>query len=137
MTAPSNWDSLERFWQRSSRLSQALLLAGAALLLVSSGRAAALGLLLGGIVSVLRFRWRYVALRRGAPAGAFVRRRLLAYSLTGATLALAFRLDHLLDPWATVAGLFAMNIAVLATEFLWPDSDGRPQRTTSPSPGES
>ncbi|MFO8009010.1 MAG: ATP synthase subunit I [Candidatus Brocadiia bacterium] len=137
MTARENRDGLGLFWARSSRLAQVLLLAGAAVLYAFWGRAAALGLLFGGIVSILRFWWRYVALRRGAPARAFVQRRLLAYALTGAALAAAFWLDHLLEPWATVAGLFAMNASVLATELLWYGAPGSRERTTSRSAGEN
>ena len=119
--------SLRAFWKRSVRLTQALLLLGAALLYLCApnGRALALGLLLGGIVSVLRFKARYAALRCAGGAGMLVGARLLGYGLSALALALAFTQPETFSPWSTVGGLVTMNFCVVAAELFWKEDPAR------------
>jgi len=112
---------LQAFWRRSARLAQAAGLGGAAVLLLAApdGPAAALGLLLGTAVGVLRFRVRYRSLAHLQAVGPLVRSRLIAYALSALALALAFGFPETFRPWSTVIGLLVMNASVVATELLW------------------
>ncbi len=109
---------LEAFWGHSTRIAQVLALVGAGGLYLLAGRELALGLLLGAIVSMLRFWLRYRAMRRGTSPGALIRIRLFAYALSGAALGLAFSCPGVFSPWAAIPGLLVMNIAVVAAELL-------------------
>jgi hypothetical protein len=121
---------LRDFWARAVRLAQISLVGGAAVLYLclEDGRAAALGLLLGGATSILRFRLRYKALLGLRAPGPLVRMQLLSYALNGAVLAAAFALRDTVSPWATVAGLFVMNVSVIASEILTKDEPLEGQR---------
>ncbi|MHC4479420.1 MAG: hypothetical protein ACYS8K_00580 [Planctomycetota bacterium] len=118
--------TLKAFYQRAVRLALLLLALGAAALYfgLPDGRAAAVGLLAGGAVSILRYRLRLGALLKLRGAGPLVRLRLLTYGLNGAVLAAAFALPHVLWPWSTVAGLLAMNVSLIAAELLPPGTLG-------------
>jgi len=93
---------------------------GALLLLPRHGLALAFGLLLGGAVSLLRFNLRFRALAAARTAGPVVRARLLGYGLNALALGAAFWRPEAASPWTTAAGLFAMNVAVVAAELLGP-----------------
>ena len=114
-------ESLRAFWKRTVRLSYALTFGGAAVLFaaLANGRAAAIGFLLGGSVSVLRFSLRYRALARLNSVGPLVRLRLLTYALNGLALAVAFARADAVSPWTTAAGLLVMNVSLIATELLY------------------
>lgn len=123
-------DELARFWKRAVNLSHLITGLGAIVLLFAlpQGRAAAVGLIVGGLAGVLRWRLRYGAVRR-MDRGALVRSRLIGYAVSGAALALAFGLRQIIWPWSTVAGLLVMNVAVVTTELL----DARRQNHASTS----
>jgi len=123
---------LESFWKQCLRLARVLALGGSVVLYFAAGLAAALGLLLGAAVSVLRFHVRYRALLRGAPAGALVRLRLLGYAVSAAALGAAFAFRHALNPWTTAAGLLLMNASVIATELLGRDAEPRAGNPAGP-----
>ena len=113
-------DDLRTFWRRAAGLAGLIIVIGSAALLVClpNGPAAAFGLLLGGATSILRFNVRYKALRKGVPARALVAQRLGTFLLNAAVLAAAFAKPEVAWPWSTVGGLFAMNVSVIAVEFL-------------------
>jgi hypothetical protein len=115
----------DRFWRRATRTAQCGVLGGAVLLyaLAPNGRALAIGLLLGAVASMARFRLMYGALVRMRSSKGLVKVRLVNYVLSGAALALAFAMADTISPWTTVAGLFAMNASLIATELLWSDSN--------------
>jgi hypothetical protein len=115
---------LQVFWKRARRLAHLAMAAGALALLfaMQNGRAAALGLILGGSVSVLRFALAYRMLNRPTPV-ARVSVRLVGYALSGAALAAAFAMPELFWPWSTVAGLLLMNVCIIAAELLGGRSD--------------
>ena len=126
-TASDADQALKAFWRRATRLARVGLLGGAAALytLAPGGRALALGLLLGGTASMLRFQLSYNVMRRGGSAGAMVRTRVLNYAISGAALVAAFAVPQTFSPWTAVPGLLAMNAAVIAAELLWPDRTPR------------
>ncbi len=113
-------EQLRAFWQRSVRLAHLFIALGAVALYfgLRDGRAAALGLILGGAASVLRFNLRYRALLRLGAVGPLVRVRLMTYALNAAVLAVAFGFRETISPWTTATGLLAMNAAVIAAELL-------------------
>ncbi|MCD6416829.1 MAG: hypothetical protein J7M08_09070 [Planctomycetes bacterium] len=117
MSPATQQDEVSGFWQRALRLAQVISLCGAVALYLLWGRAAALGLLLGAIVSILRFSLRYRAMRGRPDAARLVRLRLAGYLLSGAALGLAFGLSGLFSPWTTAGGLLVMNVAIVATEL--------------------
>ncbi len=121
---------LERFWRRAVHLAQGAALGGAAALYLLGGRGPALGLLLGSLVSMLRFHLRYRSLRRGPSTGALVRLRLLNYLLSGAALAVAFTFSEVISPWTTIAGLLVMNVSVIISELSC--GRGRVARSAEP-----
>jgi len=125
-TAREADQALKAFWQRATRLARYGLLGAAAALyaLAPGGRALALGLLVGGTASMLRFQISYTVLRAGGSAAALVRTRMLNYAISGAALVLAFAAPQTFSPWTTVPGLLAMNAAVIAAELLWPTPTG-------------
>ncbi|MFW6189388.1 MAG: hypothetical protein ACOC7T_03055 [Planctomycetota bacterium] len=98
--------------------------------LAPNGRALALGLLLGGVVSQVRFRIRYSAVQHADSARPMLRTAFANYGLNAAALGVAFLLSSTFSPWATVAGLLTMNAAVVAAELLSPES-----RSDGPEPG--
>jgi hypothetical protein len=106
---------LQAFWQRSVRLAQVVLLLGALILYLAvpdNGRALALGLLLGGTASILRYKLSLRALLSGQ-AATMVRTRMLNFALSGIALALAFWQRETFSPWSTAAGLIVMNGSIL------------------------
>jgi len=110
---------LRAFWRTALRLAHVVLAAGALGLYgaLANGRAAALGFLLGGTVSILRFRLRYRSMLKSPDAGALVRLRLVSYVLNAVALAPAFAWPQKCWPWSTVAGLMLMNVCVVLTEL--------------------
>jgi len=129
----SPYPGAERFWKRAVRLATGVLLVGAGVLYFCfpAGRALALGLLLGGAISICRYRLRYGALvrLRQAGAGALVRAQLTGYALNALALAAAFLFSHTVSPWTTIAGLLAMNVSVITTELLSGDMSLHVKRT--------
>jgi hypothetical protein len=111
---------LAAFFRRAVRTAQALVLGGAALMyfLLSNGKALALGLLLGGAVSIVRYDLSFRVMAKSPPASTLVRTRLITYVLSGTALALAFWQRQQINPWTTAIGLFAMNGTIVATEWL-------------------
>lgn len=111
---------LQTFWKRANRLANAGALAGALGLyfLAPDGRALALGLLLGAMAGVARFRISYRMLRRADSPRTVVLTRLVGYGLSGGALLLAFLLPQTFSPWTTIPGLLLMNAAVVAAELL-------------------
>jgi len=113
---------LRRLWHVSRRVATGLVLALAALLyvLMDDGVALALGLILGALASMLRYRLKYSALVQMPQGGAgkLVRSRFFGYLITAAALAVAFLARPLISPWTTIPGLFVMNACVLAVELL-------------------
>jgi len=108
-------DELQAFWQRSVRLAQGALLVGAFVLYVAVpelGTPLALGLLLGGMASIRRYRLSLRALLSGQ-AGAMVRTRMLNFAISGAALGLAFWQKDVFSPWSTAAGLLVMNGSIV------------------------
>jgi hypothetical protein len=106
---------LQAFWQRSVRLAQVVLLLGALILYLAvpdNGRALALGLLLGGTASILRYKLSLRALLSGQ-AATMVRTRMLNFALSGIALALAFWQRETFSLWSTAAGLIVMNGSIL------------------------
>ena len=118
----SSASQLERLWRASRRAAVVAVLAGAAVLYVAfeDGDALALGLILGGTASVLRYALRYSALLRigGSGAGGLVRSRFYGYFVNAAALLVAFLARPAISPWSAIAGLFVMNACVVATELL-------------------
>ena len=110
------------FWRRANRLATSIALVGGVVLYIAfeDGRALAMGLLLGALVSLLRFRLRYRAVTSGASKGALLRTGFFSYGLSAAGLALAFGFPDTFSPWTTIAGLFAMNAALILAELLTP-----------------
>lgn len=115
---------LRAFWVKSQRLAVIVIAVAAPLLycLHEQGKALALGWLLGGTASILRYRLHYRVLMRllrveGTGGGILVRTRLLTYLLSGAALAAAFCFRAVISPWTTIAGLFVMNVCVIVTEL--------------------
>lgn len=106
------------FWRRASRIAQALALTAAGALYFLAGREYALGLLLGAIVSMVRFRLRYRAMLQSPTAGGLVRLRLITYAMSGAALAVAFLWPAVFNPWGAIPGLLVMNVSVIAAELL-------------------
>jgi len=121
------YSAAERLLRRASRAATLAVLAGAVVLYVGfrEGRPLALGLIVGGAASILRYRMRYRALVRlpDAGAGVLVRARLLGYLLSGAALAVAFLLRRTISPWSAIAGLFVMNGCILAVELFSRDRE--------------
>jgi hypothetical protein len=115
-------EDLKRLWHVSRRVATGLVLAVAALLYVAAedGVALALGLILGALASMLRYRLKYSALVQmpRAGAGKLVRSRFFGYLITAAALAVAFLARPLISPWTTIPGLFVMNVCLLAVEVL-------------------
>ena len=116
---------LRAFWTRAVGLAASIILIGAGVLYawLDNGGAAAFGLVLGGVASIVRFNMRYKALRNLRSAGPLVRARLAGYVLNAVVLAAAFARPDLAWPWTTAAGLFVMNASVIAAELLSPRSD--------------
>ncbi len=106
------------FWRRASRIAQVLALTAAGTLYFLAGREYALGLLLGAIVSMVRFRLRYRAMLQSPTAGGLVRLRLMNFVLSGAGLAVAFLWPAVFSPWGAIPGLLVMNASVIAAELL-------------------
>jgi hypothetical protein len=124
-------EQLLEFWRRSVRLAVALTLAAAVALWALwpadwpfSGRALALGLLLGSAAGVARFRLSLGVLLRGPTASAMVRSRLLGYGLSAVALLVAFLLRDSISPWTCAVGLLMMNGALLLTD--WRERHGEP-----------
>jgi hypothetical protein len=114
---------LLEFWKRSVRLAVAVTLAVALALWVFwpadwpfQGRSLALGLLLGSIAGVARFRLSLRTLLRNPTSGAMVRSRLLGYGISAAALLIAFLLEPI-SPWACALGLLVMNAALVLTDW--------------------
>lgn len=110
---------LQSFWRRANLLASTMVLVGAVALLIAAphGEALAMGLLLGGISSIARYRLTYRALRRGDRSG-LVRTRMLNYALSAAVLAVAFVWSDAFSPWTAAPGLLAMNVALILTDLL-------------------
>jgi hypothetical protein len=109
------------FWRTARRLAVAIVLGGAAVLYVAApeGRPVALGWVLGGAVSILRYTAYFRALGRiAASPGAVVRARLIMYAMSGAALAVAFAFAETFSLFGTAAGLLAMNAAVFVAGLL-------------------
>jgi len=123
-------EKLERLWHASRRVATVLVLGAAALLYVSmdNGVALALGLILGGLASMLRYRLKYSALTQMPEGGAgkLVRSRFYGYLVTAAALAVAFLGRPLISPWSTIPGLFVMNACLIAVELLVVQDPGVP-----------
>jgi hypothetical protein len=131
----SGEERLLSFWQAARRLAGAIILGGAAVCLVAlpDGRAAALGWVLGGAVSVLRYTVYFRALGRMQSPGPLVRARLVMYAMSAAALAVAFASRGTVSLLATAAGLLAMNAAVFIAGIL----TGRRESEHSPSPADT
>lgn len=125
---------MTKVWRCANRLATFTALAGAVVLYfaVDPGRALALGLLLGSIVSILRFKLSYGTMRASLEADAqstppmlrirpMLGIRVVNYGLSAGALAVAFLLPATFSPWTAVPGLFVMNAAILASELLWGD----------------
>jgi hypothetical protein len=116
---------LLEFWRRSVRLAVAVALAGAVALWVfwptgwpgGSGRSLALGLLLGSMAGIARFRLSLGVLLSGPTSAAMVRSRLMGYGISGAALLVAFLLRPTVSPWTCAVGLLVMNGALLLTNW--------------------
>jgi hypothetical protein len=102
------------FWRTARLLALVLVLGGAAVawFALREGRPVALGWLLGGMVSILRYSLYFRALGRMVSPGVVIRARLVMYALSGAALAVAFALPGRFSLLGTAAGLLAMNAAV-------------------------
>ncbi len=124
---------LRAFYRRAVRLAQLLIIVGSVTLYLAmaNGRAAALGLIVGGSVGILRYCLRLRALLRLGSAGPLVRSRLVGYGLNAAALGAAFGFPETIWPWSTVAGLLLMNASLIATELRRRD-DAAPAPTASP-----
>jgi len=124
---------LRAFWSGAVRLAHVVLVAGGLGLYgaLDNGRAAALGFLLGGTVSILRFRLRYRAMLRSMDAGGLVRVRLVTYALNAVALVPAFGWPHTCWPWSTVAGLLLMNACVVLTELRRGNGSTREDRSAA------
>ena len=110
---------LLEFWKRSVRLAVAVTLAVALALWAlwpSEGRPLALGLLLGSMAGIARFRLSLGTLLRGPTSAAMVRSRLLGYGISAAALLIAFLLEPI-SPWTCALGLLVMNAALLLTDW--------------------
>ncbi len=108
------------FWKRAVRSAWLLMVTGAVILYLAApnGPALALGLALGGAISVLRFQGRLRALVNLRTAAPLVRGRLMGYALNAAVLGVAFSYPESISPWSTAAGLLVMNVSIVATEVL-------------------
>ena len=133
----SPYPEAEQFWKRAVRFAIAVVLASAGVLYFCfpAGKRLALGLLLGGAISIFRYRLRYRALMRLREAGApaLVRVRLIGYVLNALALGAAFFFRQTVSPWTTVAGLFVMNASLIATELFSRDT---PLSAEKPGIGE-
>ena len=118
---------LQQLWHAARGLAVCAVLAGAAGLYAffEGGRALALGFILGGATSILRYRFRYSALLKmqAKGAGVAVRSRFYGYAANAVALAVAFLARPMISPWSTIAGLFVMNACVVAAEFMTPGSE--------------
>ncbi len=108
------------FWKRAVRSAWLLIVTGAVVLYLAApnGPALALGLVLGGAISVLRFHGRLRALANLRAAAPLVRGRLMGYALNAAVLGVAFTYPETISPWSTAAGLLVMNVSIVAAEVL-------------------
>jgi hypothetical protein len=116
---------LETFWKTALRVARGIALIGAVILYAFGGRPPALGLLLGSLVSILRFQMRHSAMRKGPTTAALVRLRLIGYGMSAAALALAFAFRSVFSPWTTAPGLLVMNVSVVVAELLCRREDAR------------
>jgi hypothetical protein len=130
----SGEERLLSFWRMARRLAGAMVPGGAAILYFAlpNGRAAALGWILGGAVSILRYTVYFRALGRMTSPGPAVRARLIMYAMSGAALAVAFAFRGTFSLLATAAGLLAMNAAVFIAGVL----TGRREAGQIPSPAD-
>ena len=113
---------MKRLWHVARRVAVGLVLAAAAVMYVAleRGDALALGLILGGAASLLRYRLKYTAVltMQEKGAGRLVRSRFYGYLINAAALAAAFWARPVISPWTAIAGLFVMNVCVVAVEML-------------------
>lgn len=114
-------EQILEFWSKSVRLTVAAALAGSLALWAlagDNGRALALGLLLGTMAGVIRFRIALRTLMAGPSAGAVVRSRMIGYVISGAALLVAFLFRERISPWTTAVGLLVMNGSLVLNEML-------------------
>ena len=111
---------LKVVWQRANLCATAItMLAQCSLYVVMErGRAGALGVLLGGLAGLIRFRLRYRALSGGkVGVSSLVGARMLGYFITAAALGAAFAWSEEISPWAAVGGTLIINFCIVAFEL--------------------